>query len=58
LDILIESSIQNTEQLLAKIKKSKSEHNWKEDPIFRDITLSLDETSSETIDEIVYGDKE
>ncbi len=58
LDVLIESSTQNMDQLLTKIKRSTSEHNWKEDSIFHDVTLSLDVTTSETIDDVVYGDKE
>ena len=55
LDILIESGLQNKDKLLKLITRNEENIDWKEDPIFQEVDLELDEDASETVDEVVYG---
>ena len=55
LDLLIESGLQNKDNLLKIMVKEENIINCKEDPIFQDVDLELDENASETVDEVVYG---
>lgn len=56
ISLLINSGIKRKNELLDQIIKPDNDYDWKKDPIFSLIEIELEENSSETVDEIVYGD--
>nr|WP_147663022.1 hypothetical protein [Candidatus Prometheoarchaeum syntrophicum]QEE16141.1 hypothetical protein DSAG12_01970 [Candidatus Prometheoarchaeum syntrophicum] len=56
ISLLIDAGIKRKHELLEQILKPENDYDWKNDPIFSLIEIKLDENSSETVDDIVYGD--
>ncbi len=56
ISLLIKAGIKRKSELLDQIIKPDSNGHWKNDPIFSLIEIELEENSSETVDENVYGD--
>jgi hypothetical protein len=55
LDLLIEVAIQDKEVLLKQLKPTEQSTDWKNDPIFQEIDLEMEEDTSEKVKNIVYG---
>ena len=56
ISLLIKAGIKRKSELLEQFIKPDNDYDWKNDPIFSLIEVELEENSSETVDEIVYGD--
>ncbi len=56
ISLLIKAGIKQKTELLEQFIKPDNNYDWKNDPIFSLIEVELEENSSETVDEIVYGE--